>query len=147
MKVILLKNVDKIGRANEVKDVPSGYARNFLLPKKLAVLATKDTLASIEQRAKSDKIKLEKDIADKKIIAEKMKGMEVKIGVKVGNEGQLFESVTSQKIADRLKEMGYGIDKSHIELEDHIKQKGEYNIKVKLDHGFETEIKVIVSEE
>ena len=147
MKVILLKNVDKIGKANEIKDVPSGYARNFLLPKKLAVLATKDSLASFEQKFKSDKARQEKEVVENRAAAEKLKGMEVKMAVKVGAEGQLFESVTKQKIADRLVEMGFSVDKNHVELEDHIKQKGDYNIKIKLDHGFETEVKVVVCEE
>ncbi|MDD5639538.1 MAG: 50S ribosomal protein L9 [Candidatus Pacebacteria bacterium] len=146
MKVILLKNVDKIGKVDEIKDVPSGYARNFLLPRKLAVLATKDAIINISQKAKANSQKIEKDIAEKRIMAEKMKGMEVRIPVKIGEEGQLFESITCQKIAERLNEMRFNIDKNHIELEDHIKQKGEFNVKVKLDHGFETEIKVVVSE-
>ncbi|MFA6252202.1 MAG: 50S ribosomal protein L9 [Candidatus Paceibacterota bacterium] len=147
MKVILLKNVDKIGKMNEVKEVPSGYARNFLLPKKLAVLATKETLASLEEKAKIDKIRLEKETAENKTIAEKMRGMEVKIPVRVGEEGQLFESITKIKIAERLKEMGFNIEKNHIDFEDHIKQKGDYNVKIKLDHGFETEVKVVVCEQ
>jgi len=147
MKVVLLKNIDKIGKMNEVKEVPSGYARNFLLPKKLAVLATKDTLASLEEKAKIDKARLEKETAENKIIAEKMKGMEVKIPVRVGEEGQLFESITKIKIAERLKEMGFNIEKNHIDFEDHIKQKGDYNVKIKLDHGFETEVKVVVCEQ
>ncbi|MCK9578160.1 50S ribosomal protein L9 [bacterium] len=147
MKVILLKNVDKIGKANEIKEVPSGYARNFLLPKKLAVLATKDSISSLEQKIKTDKVKIEKNIADNKTMAEKMKGMEVRIAVKIGDEGQLFESITRQKIAEKLNEMGFGVDKNHIEMDDHIKQKGDYNIKIKLDHGFETEVKVVVCEE
>lgn len=147
MKVILLKNVDKIGKANEVKDVPSGYARNFLLPKKLAVLATKDTLSLLDQKIKTDKIRDEKDIAENKAWAEKMKGMEVKVSVKVGEEGQLFESITRQKIAEKLNEMGFGVDKSQVELDEHIKQKGDYNIKIKLSHGFETEVKVVVCEQ
>ena len=147
MKVILLKNVDKIGKMNEVKEVPSGYARNFLLPKKLAVLATKETLALLEEKAKIDKARIEKETAENKVIAEKMKGMEVRIPVRVGEEGQLFESITKIKIAERLKEMGFNIEKNHIDFDDHIKQKGDYNIKIKLDHGFETEVKVVVCEQ
>ncbi|MFA5080446.1 MAG: 50S ribosomal protein L9 [Candidatus Paceibacterota bacterium] len=146
MKVILLKNVDNIGRVDEIKDVPSGYARNFLLPRKLAVLATKDALASINQKVKANSQRIEKDIVEKRAMAEKMKGMEVRMSVKIGEEGQLFESITRQKIAERLNEMGFYIDKNHVELEDHIKQKGEFNVKIKLDHGFETEVKVVVSE-
>ncbi|MCK9393773.1 MAG: 50S ribosomal protein L9 [Candidatus Paceibacterota bacterium] len=147
MKVILLKNVDKVGKANEIKDVPSGYARNFLLPKKLAVLASKDTLANANQKMKVDNERLEKDIVEKEAMAEKMKGMEVRLVVKVGGEGQLFESITRQKIAERLSEMGFLIEKNHIELEENIKQKGEFNVKIKLDHGFETEVKVVISAE
>lgn len=147
MKVILLKNVDKIGKANEVKEVPSGYARNFLLPKKLAILATNDTLSSLGQKVASDKARIEKEIVENKALAEKMKGMEIKIAVKVGSEGQLFESINRQKVAERLSEMGININKNNIDLEDHIKQKGDYNIKIKLDHGFNTEVKVVVCEQ
>ncbi|MDD4409807.1 MAG: 50S ribosomal protein L9 [Candidatus Pacebacteria bacterium] len=147
MKVILLKNVAGIGKANELKDVPNGYARNFLFPKKLAILATKDSVNTIEQKMKSDSLKNEKDLAHNKDLAERLKGYELNIRVKVGSEGQLFESVTKQKIADKLNEQGFGVDKNHIELEDHIKQKGTFPITIRLDHGFASEIRVVISEE
>lgn len=147
MKVILLKNIDSIGKINEVKEVPNGYARNFLFPKKLAILATKEAINSADQKIKSDNIKIEKDVALNKEMSDKLQGLRVEVKVKVGSEGQLFESVSKQKIADRLEEMGFAINKNHIELEDHIKHKGEFGVKIKLDHGFHPEIKVVISEE
>lgn len=147
MKVILLKNVEGIGKANEIKDVPNGYARNCLFPKKLAILATKDSLNQIEQKVKSDSLKHEKDIAQAKELFEKLKGFELIIRVKVGSEGQLFESVTKQKVADKLSESGFAIDKNHIDMEEHIKHKGLFPASIRLGHGFSAEIKINISDE
>ena len=113
MKVILLKNVEGIGKANEAKEVPNGYARNFLFPKKLAILATKESINSLEQKAKSESLKTEKELALIKDLSEKLKGYELHIKVKVGNEGQLFESITKQKIAERLVGQSTEINKGN----------------------------------
>lgn len=147
MKVILLKNVPNIGKANEIKEVPNGYARNFLFPKGLAMLATKESENIIGQKMKSIDLKNEKEIAEAKELSEKLRGYELVIKVKVGHEGQLFESITKQKIAEALVASGFVVDKNEVDMDDHIKQKGEFPIKMKLKHGFSTEIKLIVSEE
>ncbi len=147
MKVILLKNIESLGKANEIKNVPNGYARNFLFPKNLAVLATKEAINSVEQKKKSDEVKNAKEVASAKELAEKLNGLELNLKVKVGSEGQLFESITKQKVAEKIMELGFNIDKNHIEMEDHIKQKGIFPVIIKTGHGFSSEVKLSISEE
>ncbi|MFA5013282.1 MAG: 50S ribosomal protein L9 [Candidatus Paceibacterota bacterium] len=146
MKVIFLKNVPGAGQKNDVKEVSPGYARNFLIPKKLVILATEENIAKLEAQKKIDEEKAEEGLKEMEKIASKLDGVEVLMDVKIGKEGQLFESVTKQKIADQLKEMGFNVKKDHIVLEDPIKEMGEFPVKVELDHNLEAEIKVIISE-
>jgi large subunit ribosomal protein L9 len=146
MKVILLKNVESLGKKNEMKEVSIGYARNFLLPNKLAVLATEENIAQWENQKKMDEEKAESELKETEQLVSKLDGREVVVGVKVGKEGQVFESVTKQKIADKLKEMDFQIEKSQIVLESPIKELGEFDVKLSFNHNLEAEIKVIVSE-
>jgi len=147
MKVILLQNVEDLGKKYEVKDVKDGYAQNFLLPEKLAKPATKEALKWLEDQKEVIAKEAEEDLKKSQELASKVDGLEVNISVKVGDEGQMFESINSQKIAEALKEMGFEVKKSHIVLESPIKELGEYPIKINLDHNLEVEIKVIVTEE
>ncbi|MDD5569179.1 MAG: 50S ribosomal protein L9 [Candidatus Pacebacteria bacterium] len=146
MKVILLKNVAKIGDKNEVKEVSSGYARNFLFPKKLAIPATEENLLKWEEEQKNAEQKAEQDLLEMEKVASRLDGMEVVVEVKAGSEGQLFESVSKQKIAEKLKENGFAVEKNQIVLEEPIKELGEFPVKLELKHNLEAEIKVIVSE-
>jgi large subunit ribosomal protein L9 len=146
MKVILLKNVESLGKKNEMKEVSIGYARNFLLPNKLAVLATEENIAQWENQKKMEEEKAESELKETEQLVSKLDGREVVVGVKVGKEGQVFESITKQKIADKLKEMDFQIDKSQIILESPIKELGEFDVKLSFNHNLEAEIKVIVSE-
>src|ERR1035437_96995 len=114
MKVILLQDVEGLGKKYEIKEVKSGHARNFLLPGKLAKAATKQALKWLaEQKEVVDK-QVEEDLKIAQALASKLDGLELSITVKVGDEGQLFESINSQKIVERLKEMGFEIKKSQI---------------------------------
>jgi len=147
MKIILLQDVDDLGKKYEVKEVKDGYARNFLLPKKLAQAATKKALKWLEDQKEIIQKEAEEDLKKAKELASKIDGVEVPIEVKVGDEGQLFESVNNQKIAEKLKEMGYEVKKSQIKLQHPIKELGEFPVKLNFEHNLESEITVIVSAE
>lgn len=147
MKVILLQDVEKVGKKFEVKEVKDGYARNFLIPKNLAKPATKEAMEWVNVQQEIAEKKAEESLAKIQEVASAVDDLEVILPVKVGDEGQLFESITVQKIAEKLKEMGFVVKKSQIELDDSIKELGEFPVKVKFDHNLEAEIKLIVTEE
>jgi len=145
MKVIFLQDIEDIGKKYEVKEVKDGYARNFLLPQKLAKPATVEALKWLADQKEVIEKEAEEDLKKSQELASQLDGLEVSITVKVGDEGQLFESINSQKIADKLKEMGYEVKKSHIKLEAPIKELGEFSVNISLAHNLEAEIKVILT--
>ena len=147
MKIIFLKDVEKVGEQYQVKEVADGYARNFLIPKGLAVPATKQALQWAEIQREIKKVKTEEALKSVQQFASKMDGLEVTVRVKVGKEGQLFESVAPSKIVENLKELGFEIKKNQINLKHPIKELGEFSAQVKFDHNLEAEIKVLVVEE
>lgn len=147
MKIILLEDVDDLGKKYEVKEVKSGYARNFLLPQKLARAATKQALKWLEDQKEAINLEAEEDLKRAQELASRLDGAEMAINVKIGEEGQLFESINSQKIAEKLKEMGFEVKKSQVKLAEPIKELGEFPIKISLDHNLEVEISLIISGE
>lgn len=147
MKVILLKDVKDIGKQFEVKDVKDGYARNFLLPKNLAKPATKEALIWLNTQKEISEKKAEEDLKSIQGLASSIDGQEVTILVKVGDQDQMFESINAQKISEKLKEMGYEVKKSQLELPVPLKELGEYPVKIKFEHNLEAEITVIISKE
>lgn len=147
MKVILLQDVEHIGRKFEVKEVADGYARNFLLPKGLAKPATKEALEWVRVQKEILEKKAEEELKKVQDLASRIDDLEVVIPVKIGDEGQLFESITAQRIAERLKEMGFEIRKNQIHLENPIKELGEFPVKISFEHNLEAEIRVIIAEE
>ncbi len=144
MKVILLQDIDKLGKKYEVKNVSDGYARNFLIPKSLAKPATEESLKWLETQKEILAKKAEEDLKINQGYASNIDGLEVVIPVKIGKEEQLYESITNQKISEKLKELGFEIKKSQIVLENPIKETGEYPVKIRFEHNLESEIKVIV---
>ncbi len=144
MRVILLQDIDKLGKKYEVKNVSDGHARNFLIPKGLAKPATEESLKWLETQKEILAKKAEEDLKTVQERASNIDGLEVVIPVKIGDEGQLYESVTCQKISEKLKELGFEIKKSQIILEDPLKETGEFPVKVRFEHNLESEIKVIV---
>lgn len=146
MKVIFLKDVSGAGKKHEVKEVKNGYANNFLIPEKLAIQATEESLAWLESIKEIETKKSEHELEKAQENASKLDGLEVIFSVKTGEEGQLFESITSQKISDKLKELGLEIKKSNIDLKEPIKEIGEFPVKIKIDHNLEPEIKLIITE-
>jgi large subunit ribosomal protein L9 len=146
MKVILLQEVEDLGKKYEIKEVKNGYARNFLLPKKLARAATKEALKWLSDQKEVIEKEVEEDLKKAQSLASGLDGLELSIAVKVGDEGQLFESINAQKIVDKLKEMGFEVKKSKVKLDHPIKDLGEFPISIVLDHNLEAEIKVVVSD-
>jgi large subunit ribosomal protein L9 len=147
MRVILLQDIDNLGKKYEVKEVKNGYARNFLIPKGIAKPATKEALIWVETQKEIETKKAEESLKKVQEIASTMEGLEVVIPVKIGEEGQLYESITAQKISERLKEVGFEIKRNQIELPEPIKELGEFPVKIKFEHNLEAEIRVIVTEE
>lgn len=145
MKVILLEDVEDVGKKYEIKKVKDGHARNFLIPKNLAKVATKDNLKWLEEAKKEWEAKAEENLKEAQEIASKIDGIEVPIAVRVGTENQLFESINAAKVAEKLKEMGYNVKKSQVKLAQAIKETGEFPIKINLDHNLEVEINLIIT--
>lgn len=147
MKVILLQDVPDLGKKHEVKEVKKGFARNFLIPKELVKPATRENLKWLENQKKVERTKDEEDLKKIQEVASGLDGLEVVIPIKIGEDGQLFESINNQKITEKLKELGFDVKKIKIGLEKPIKELGEFPLKVSLEHNLEAEITVIVSQE
>ncbi len=147
MKVILQKDIPNLGDAGDIKEVSPGYARNFLLPRKLVIVANESSKKAIDHQKKLVRIKKEKRRKQSEKLAESITGLELQIAVQVGEEGKLFGSVTAMDIAKKLKEKGFEIDKRKIIIETPIKQEGEHTVKIKLDEGQAPTIKIIVGKE
>lgn len=146
MKVIFLEDVENIGKKYEVKEVKNGYARNFLIPQKMVKPATKQALKWLENQREVLAKEAEEDLKKAQELASRLDGNEVTISLKVGEEGQLFESINPQKISERLNEMGFNVSKSQIKMDKPIKELGEFPIKIDLDHNLEVEINLIIIE-
>jgi large subunit ribosomal protein L9 len=147
MKVILLQDIEKLGKKYEVREVKNGYARNFLIPQGLVKIATDKALEWLKIQKEAGEKKAEQALKTIQEIASTLDGQEVIISVKVGEDGQLFESISVQKIFDELKKMGFNVKKKQIDLAEPIKELGEFPVKIKFDHNLEPEITIVVSEE
>lgn len=147
MRVILLQDVEKLGKKYEIKEVADGYAKNFLIPKGLVKIATPTVLKWLETQKEIEEKKAEEELKMAQELASNIDGQEVIIQTKIGEEGQLFESITHQRISEKLKELGFEIRKSQIDLPEPIKELGEFPVKIKFAHNLEVEIRVIVIEE
>ncbi len=144
MKVILQKDIANLGDAGDIKEVAEGYARNYLIPKNLVIVANESSKKAMEHQTKLIRIKKEKRKKASETLADSMKGVELVIPAQVGEEGKLFGSITSMDIAKQLADKGFTVDKRKILLENPIKQEGEFNVQVKLDEGLNTTVKVTV---
>jgi len=147
MKVLLLDNIENIGKRGEVKEVKNGLARNFLLPKKLALRATDHNIKAWENRLNSLKLKDAKIVGDVQAIADTLNTIEISIVVKAGEEDKLFGSVTTQNISDSLKEKGFEVDRKTIILSEPIKTLGNFDIPIKLHPEVTANIKLDVVKE
>jgi len=146
MKVLLIKDVKGLGKAGEIKNVKDGYARNFLLPKGFAKLATDEVIKAWQEEQKKKEEELKKEISKINELKEKIEKTTLVIKHKLGANGQLYGAITNKEIANELLKKGIEIDKKHIEMKQ-IKSVGEYDVDVKLGHGIHATLKLIVEGE
>jgi large subunit ribosomal protein L9 len=144
MKVILKQNVDSLGKAGDAVKVADGYARNYLIPKGLAVQASNWSLKTLENEKKQIMKKLETEKKKAEVMIEKLAGVTLSLTRRVGEQDKLFGSVTTKDIEQSLQELGIEIDRKMIILEEPIKTPGEFPVKIKLQPGVMTEIKITV---
>ncbi len=147
MKVILQQDVRGQGKKGQMVEVSDGYARNFLLPKKLAVTATPESINTMKQQEKAKKAQMAAEKAEAEAVAKKLEGLMVKISAKAGEGGRLFGAVTTKEISEALSaQHGLNIAKTKIVLEDPIKSCGSYSLKCKLGHEVTGVVNVLVVE-
>jgi len=147
MEVILKEDVAKLGARGEVVNVAEGYGRNYLLPKKLAVQATKANKAVIEQMKASSVRKVAKEKGDAELLAKQFEGVSLQFTRKAGEHDALFGSVTSADIAHELEARGFQIDRRKIELDQPLKALGEFTVPLKLHKEVTVQIKVAVTKQ
>ena len=147
MKVILRKDHEKLGSIGSVVEVKEGYARNFLLPKGIAYQATSGSMRALDEEKKQASRRETKDMKASQHLAAEIEKVSLTIQMKVGEDEKLFGAVTSQMVADGLKEKGFDIDKRTIELEEPIKALGIYNVNVRLPQNVTGVVKVWVVRE
>ena len=144
MKVILCENVPNVGEIGATVKVSEGYARNYLLPRKLAVPAESGSAKHMEHQMRIIRRREEKLRAEMAGVAGKLENMTIEIKAKAGEEGRLFGSVTNAQIAAELKALGHEVDRRNITIEDPIKSLGEHTVSVRLTRGVDAKIKILV---
>jgi large subunit ribosomal protein L9 len=145
MQVILIQDVNNLGGVNEVVSVKNGYARNFLIPRKMAVEASPSNMQQLNERVKQQQKKEAAMLAEINQVIAKLKEGAVKVGAKVGTSGKIFGSVTSVQISRAIRDQkGYEIDRRKIHIIDEIKELGNFKAKVDFGHGHETELELEV---
>jgi len=147
MDVILREDIDKLGARGQVVNVASGYARNFLLPKRLAVPATESNKKIVEQERQAHLRKEAKLKGEAEDLGKMMAGVSITIAQKAGENDQLFGSVTAKDVAEALERKNFTIDRRKIQLEEPIKQLGEHKVNVRLHRDVTAEITVNVVKE
>jgi large subunit ribosomal protein L9 len=145
MKVILNQDVIGLGEEGDLKDVTDGYARNFLLPKKLAVLNTRQNIASLEHRRAAIEARKEQKRLDAAGLRERLEAEEIKFSVPAGENGKLFGSVNNTLVALELEKKGFQIEKKRIEIPEHtIRSVGTYKVRIRLYDKEEASVKLVV---
>ena len=147
MKLILKKDVAKLGEKDQVVEVKDGYGRNFLIPQGKAVLATVSQLKMLEETKKQRVAKEKELVSTARKLADELEGRELGIEVKAGSNGKIFGSITTMQIAVKLADMGYEIDRKSIELKEEIKQLGSYTAMLNLYKSVNAQINLEVIQE
>lgn len=148
MKVILQQDVKGQGKKGQMVEVSDGYARNFLLPRKLALEATSDNINTMKTKEKARLAQIEREKADAMEVSKRLGGCMVNITAKAGKDGRLFGSVTTKEISEALeKQFGISIEKNRMSTADNIKSFGVYEVRCKLGYEVTGTFKVTVSEE
>ena len=148
MKVILLQEVENLGKEGDMVEVKNGYARNYLLPRKLAIEASKGNITQIEALKKKRAIREAKELEEAKILQERIDGLVLEFEKKAGKTGKLYGSVTSREIAEKISQVvGINLDRKYLELGEALKEIGEYPVKVNLGKGIYATVQVKVQGE
>ncbi len=145
MKLILKENIETLGQIGDIVKVAPGYARNYLLPKGLAIEATVKNAKALDHAKRQMAYKKNKELESAKNLSAKLAAVNVTLSHKAGEEGKLFGSVTTMEIAEFLKAQGFEIDRKKIVLPEAIKQVGEYNLAVKIHPEVAASVKVTVT--
>lgn len=144
MKVILTADVDKIGKSGEMKDVADGFARNFLIPKKYAVPAAGGAYRAWQHDIASREEKRRREREDAEIAATRISSTTLTMGVKVGEGGKLYGSITAKDIADALGRRGITVDRHKVDLPEPLKTLGTYKVAIKVFSGMTPEVTIVV---
>ena len=147
MKIILKQDVDKLGSAGEIVEAKPGYARNYLIPQGMAVLASKANMKIYEQERAAVDRRRQQEIQEAKELAEKLNNVSLTATVQVGEEDKVFGAVTNQTIAELLQEKGHDIDRRRILLEEPLKSLGVFEVPIKLHSEVEALVKVWIVRE
>jgi large subunit ribosomal protein L9 len=148
MRIILRQDIESLGNIGEIVNVKPGYARNYLIPQQFAYFATKGAVNKIEQEKKQYLVKMAEVKSTAERLAVSFEELQVTIAMKVGEEGKLYGSVTTQMIAHELSIQGYDIDKRDITIVDQIRTLGVFQVKVKLHPEVQANLRVwVISEE
>jgi len=148
MKVLLVQDVEHLGKAGDLKDVTGGFGRNYLIPKGFAVIATQGRIREVEERLATQRRRAEASRRDAEAMAARINGRTLTFVAKVGEQDRLFGSVTSADIAERLGEqLGMEFDRRKIELDEPIKRTGSFDVSVRLAAGIAPTITVVVRSE
>jgi large subunit ribosomal protein L9 len=148
MKVILLENVENVGKKGETQEVKDGFGRNFLIPRHLAVTATKGNIENLQQHVKKLIDRKERDVKTAEATKQRLNEALLTIKHKAGQDGKLFGSVTVKELAEAIKQvLGIEVDRKSIRLDEPIKMTGAYTIDVHLEKGVSAQVKVEVEQE
>ncbi len=147
MEVILREDVPNLGTIGDIVKVKPGYARNYLLPRQLAVVADRSNVRVLEHQKRVVAAKRERDRKQAETLAQRLTSMRVTIKARAGEEGKLFGSVTNQDIEKALAEQGFTVERRRIRLDEHIKTLGEHVVPVHLSTGVNATVTVVVEAE
>jgi large subunit ribosomal protein L9 len=147
MRVLLTKDVPHLGKAGEVVDVADGYGRNYLLPKKLGVKATKAAMRMADQYRKKAELADQQLISEAQDTVERLGGVEISITATADENGHLYGSVTEKDIVDELAKAGIEVDRRHVEMEQHLKTLGEHKVTVRMHADIKGEVLVRIQAE
>lgn len=144
MKVILQKDVKDVGKVGDLVNVSEGFARNFLFPRKMALVATEKRIKEYDHLKRVAEAKKKKAVAERQALLTKVNGVSVKFKVAAGDTDKIFGSVTTSDISRELEKVGHSVDRRDIHLEDQIKVLGTHKATVRLGEGLEATVQVVV---
>jgi large subunit ribosomal protein L9 len=148
MKVILLENIDNVGKKGETQDVKDGFGRNFLIPRHLAIPATKGNVKNLQEHARKLIDRKDRELKTAEITKQKLDEALLTIKHKAGQDGKLFGSVTVKELAEAIKHvLGIEVDRKSIRLDEPIKMTGAYTVDIHLEKGVSAQVKVEVEQE